>query len=160
MTDGLTATVIVASTRSAAGDREDRTGPVIASWLAQRGFGVYGPVVVPDGAEVGSAIRSAVRRGDAVVLTTGGTGLTPTDRTPDFTRPELAYEIPGLADAIRAAGLPGVPTCVLSRGVAGVSGTSLVVNLPGSSGGVRDGLAVIDGVLFHAIDQIRGGDHG
>ncbi|GAA0998153.1 hypothetical protein GCM10009551_066460 [Nocardiopsis tropica] len=159
MTDRA-ATVVVASTRSAAGEREDRTGPLIAAWLTDRGFTVTGPVVVPDGREVGSAIRSAIRRRDAVILTTGGTGLTPTDRTPEQTRPELDREIPGLADAIRNAGLPDVPTAVLSRGLAGIAGASLVVNLPGSTGGVRDGLGVLDGVLDHALDQIRGGDHG
>ncbi|WP_237741614.1 molybdenum cofactor biosynthesis protein B [Tsukamurella sp. 1534] len=153
------ATVIVASTRAAAGEREDTTGPHIASWLGERGFDVYGPVVVPDGEEVGSAIRSATRRGDAVILTTGGTGLTPTDRTPEETRGVLTFEVPGLADAIRAAGLPGAPTAILSRGLAGVSGATLVVNLPGSMGGVRDGLGVLDGVLSHALDQIIGGDH-
>ena len=115
---------------------------------------------MPDGEEVGAAIRSAVRRGDAVVLTTGGTGLTPTDRTPEETRGALTFEIPGLANAIRTSGLPDVPTTVLSRGLAGVAGSSLVVNLPGSTGGVRDGLDVLDGVLLHALDQIRGGDHG
>ncbi|BDH55829.1 molybdenum cofactor biosynthesis protein B [Tsukamurella sp. PLM1] len=154
------ATVVVASTRASLGEREDVTGPRITAWLQERGFDVYGPVVVPDGEEVGAAIRSAVRRGDAVVLTTGGTGLTPTDRTPEETRGALTFEIPGLANAIRAAGLPDVPTTVLSRGLAGVAGSSLVVNLPGSTGGVHDGLAVLDGVLLHALDQIRGGDHG
>ncbi|ADG77454.1 Molybdenum cofactor synthesis domain protein OS=Tsukamurella paurometabola (strain ATCC 8368 / DSM / CCUG 35730 / CIP 100753 / JCM 10117 / KCTC 9821 / NBRC 16120 / NCIMB 702349 / NCTC 13040) OX=521096 GN=Tpau_0818 PE=4 SV=1 [Tsukamurella paurometabola] len=153
------ATVIVASTRAAAGEREDRTGPLIVEWLVERGLGVTGPVVVPDGDEVGAAIRAAVARGDALILTTGGTGLTPTDRTPEQTRPELDREIPGLADAIRTAGLPAVPTAVLSRGLAGIAGSALVVNLPGSTGGVRDGLGVLDGVLGHALDQIPGGDH-
>ncbi|GAB3132187.1 hypothetical protein GCM10027289_19690 [Tsukamurella serpentis] len=154
------ATVIVASTRASQGEREDTTGPAIVSWLLERGFQVMGPIVVPDGSEVGAEIRAAVRRGDAVVLTTGGTGLTPSDRTPEETRGVLTFEIPGLANAIRAAGLPDVPTTVLSRGLAGVAGSALVVNLPGSAGGVRDGLAVLDGVILHALDQIRGGDHG
>jgi molybdenum cofactor synthesis domain-containing protein len=109
---------------------------------------------------VGEALREAVTAGVDVVLTTGGTGISPTDATPDVTARILDYEVPGLADAIRTAGLPAVPTSVLSRGLAGVAGHTLVVNLPGSTGGVRDGLAVLDGVLDHAVDQLRGGDHG
>jgi molybdenum cofactor synthesis domain-containing protein len=100
-----------------------------------------------------------VAAGADVVITTGGTGISPTDATPEVTRALLDYEVPGLADAIRAAGSAAVPTSVLSRGVAGVVGRTLVVNLPGSTGGVRDGLSVLDAVLEHAIDQLRGGDH-
>ena len=117
------------------------------------------PTVAPDGPPVGEAMRAAVADGVDVVVTTGGTGISPTDATPEVTRELLDYEIPGLADAIRAAGAPKVPTAVLSRGLAGVAGRTLVVNLPGSTGGVRDGLAVLDGVLDHAIEQLRGGDH-
>jgi len=152
-----TARVVAASNRAAAGVYEDRTGPVIVSWLRARGFDVPDPVVVPDGAPVLAALRDAV--GVDVVITTGGTGINPTDRTPEMTGRLLDYEIPGLADAIRAAGLPAVPTAVLSRGLAGVAGRTLIVNLPGSSGGVQDGLGVLDGVLSHAVDQLRGGDH-
>ncbi|MEV6604334.1 molybdenum cofactor biosynthesis protein MoaE [Kutzneria sp. NPDC051319] len=153
------ARVVVASNRAAAGVYPDRTGPVIVGWLRERGYDVPDPVVVPDGDPVAAAVRSAVADGVAVVLTTGGTGVTPTDRTPEATRSVLDYEIPGIADAIRAAGLPQVPTAVLSRGVSGVSGTTLVVNLPGSTGGVKDGLSVLAGVLDHAVDQLAGGDH-
>jgi molybdenum cofactor synthesis domain-containing protein len=153
------ARVVVASNRAAAGVYADRTGPVITAWLRERGYDVPDPVVVPDGDPVAAALRAAVTEGVAVVLTTGGTGVTPTDRTPEATRSVLDYEIPGIADAIRAAGLPKVPTAVLSRGVSGVAGTTLVVNLPGSTGGVKDGLAVLDGVLDHAVEQLAGGDH-
>lgn len=153
------ARVVVASTRAARGAYPDRTGPIIADWLRARDFTVDEIDVVVDGPPVGDAIRAAIYAEDDLVITTGGTGLSPTDRTPEQTRALLDVEIPGLAEAIRSAGLPAVPTAVLSRGIAGVAGTTLVINLPGSTGGVRDGLGVLDGVLAHALDQIAGGDH-
>jgi len=151
--------VITASNRAAAGVYPDRGGPLIVEWLRERGYQVPEPTVEPAGPPVGEAMRAAVTDGVDVVVTTGGTGISPTDATPEVTRELLDFEIPGLADAIRAAGAPKVPTAVLSRGLAGVAGRTLVVNLPGSTGGVRDGLAVLDGVLDHAIEQLRGGDH-
>lgn len=157
---GLPATVIVASNRAAAGVYDDTTGPLIVDALRGLGFAVDDPVVRPDGEPVGAAITLAVRAGARVVLTTGGTGLTPTDLTPDVTRPLLDREVPGLAEAIRAAGVAkGVPTAALSRGLAGVVGTCLVVNLPGSRGGVKDALDVLRPVLVHAVEQIVGSDH-
>jgi len=153
------ARVVTASNRAAAGVYADRGGPMIVDWLRERGFDAPDATVVPDGEQVGEAVRAAVTDGVDVVITTGGTGISPTDVTPEVTRRELDYEVPGLADAIRAAGTPTVPTAVLSRGVTGVAGRTLVVNLPGSTGGVRDGLAVLAGVLDHAVDQLRGGDH-
>ena len=154
------AAVVVASNRAAAGVYPDHTGPVIVGWLRERGFETADPVVVADGAPVHDAVAGAVASGMDVVLTTGGTGITPTDRTPEAVEPLLDRRLPGLADAIRAAGLPAVPTAVLSRGLAGVAGRTLVVTLPGSTGGVRDGLGVLDGVLDHAVDQLHGSDHG
>jgi molybdenum cofactor synthesis domain-containing protein len=154
-----TARVVTASNRAAAGVYADRGGPLIVDWLREHGFDCPDPTVVPDGEPVGDALRAAVADRADVVITTGGTGISPTDATPEITRRVLDYEVPGLADAIRAAGAPKVPTAVLSRGLAGVAGRTLVVNLPGSTGGVRDGLAVLDGVLEHAVDQLRGGDH-
>jgi molybdenum cofactor synthesis domain-containing protein len=155
------ATVVCASNRAAAGIYEDTTGPLIVEALSDLGFEVTGPVVVPDGEPVGEAIRAAVDDGGArVVLTTGGTGLTPTDLTPEVTRPLLEREVPGVAEAIRAYGVRnGVATAALSRGLAGVRGRALVVNLPGSRGGVKDGLAVVGPLLVHAVQQIAGSDH-
>jgi molybdenum cofactor synthesis domain-containing protein len=153
------AVVVVASNRAAAGVYADRTGPVIVDWLCERGYQTPDPVVVPDGSPVRDAVAAAVTAAVDVVLTTGGTGISPTDRTPEATEPLLDRRLPGLADAIRSAGLPKVPTAVLSRGLAGVAGRTLVVNLPGSTGGVRDGLAVLDQVLDHAIEQLHGADH-
>ena len=157
---GLPATVVVASNRAAAGVYEDTTGPLIVAFLTELGFEVSGPVVVPDGDPVGEAIAAAVAAGARAVLTTGGTGLTPTDRTPEATRPLLDREVPGIADAIRSYGVAaGIPTAMLSRGLAGVAGRTLVVNLPGSRGGVKDGLEVLRPVLVHAVEQIVGSDH-
>jgi molybdenum cofactor synthesis domain-containing protein len=159
-TPEMRAAVVVASNRAAAGIYEDTTGPLIADTLRGLGFDVGDPVVRPDGEPVGAAIALAVRGGARVVLTTGGTGLTPTDQTPEVTRPLLDREVPGLAEAIRAAGMAkGVPTAALSRGLAGVAGQCLVVNLPGSRGGVKDALDVLRPVLVHAVEQITGSDH-
>jgi molybdenum cofactor biosynthesis protein B len=154
-----TARVLIASTRAAAGQYEDRCGPIIVDWLGQSGFSVPAPVVVADGTAVSEALRAAIAESPDVVITSGGTGISPTDATPEATAGVLDYEIPGLADAIRRSGLPKVPTAVLSRGICGVAGRTLVINLPGSPGGVSDGLAVLTDVLDHALDQLRGKDH-
>ncbi|HEV2086693.1 MAG TPA: molybdenum cofactor synthesis domain-containing protein [Cryptosporangiaceae bacterium] len=159
MAETIRAQVIVASNRAAAGTYQDTSGPLLVEGLRELGCEVGPPVVVPDGIPVGEALRAAVHDGFDVVLTSGGTGVNPTDRTPDFTRSMLDYEIPGIAEALRAYGAPRVPTAVLSRGVAGVAGRTLIVNLPGSRGGAKDGLAVLGPILGHAVDQLRGGDH-
>jgi molybdenum cofactor synthesis domain-containing protein len=155
----IRARVVVASNRAAAGVYPDTSGPLLVAGLRELGCEVDEPVVVPDGEPVGAALRAARDEGVDVVLTSGGTGVTPTDRTPEVTRPLLDYEIPGIAEAIRAHSRDAVPTAVLSRGLAGVAGRMLVVNLPGSRGGAKDGLAVLGPILRHTVDQLRGGDH-
>ena len=157
---GLRAEVVVASNRAAAGVYADETGPLIVEFLQRLGFVVDPPVVVPDGDPVGDAIRTAADGGARLVVTTGGTGLTPTDQTPEQTRHVIEREVPGIAESIRAAGVAkGIPTAALSRGLAGVVGSCLVVNLPGSRGGVKDGLGVLEPILVHAVEQVVGSDH-
>jgi len=152
------AAVVVASTRAAKGTRPDTTGPVISEWLTERGLAVDEVAVVAD-AEVAAALSSVVASAPALVITTGGTGASPTDSTPEATLRLIDRQLPGLAQAIRDAGA-AIPTASLSRGVAGLAGRTVVVNLPGSPGGVRDGLGVLDGVLEHLLAQVSGGgDH-
>jgi molybdenum cofactor synthesis domain-containing protein len=154
------ALVVTASNRAAAGVYEDRGGPILVEGLRAMGFAVDGPVVVPDGDPVEAALRAAAADAYDVVLTTGGTGLSPTDLTPEATARVLDRPVAGIAEAIRAYGVAhGVPTAAMSRGVAGLAGRTLIVNLPGSPGGCRDGIAVLADVLPHAVQQIRGGDH-
>jgi molybdenum cofactor synthesis domain-containing protein len=151
--------VVVASNRAAAGVYEDETGPLIVEGLQKLGFTVAS-IVVPDGKPVRDAMLAALSRGARLIVTTGGTGLTPTDQTPEVTRKLLDREVPGIAEAIRSQGVAsGVPTAALSRGLAGVAGNCLVVNLPGSKGGVKDGLSVLEGMVMHAVEQITGSDH-
>ena len=157
---GRRAVVVTASTRAAVGVYADRSGPVIVRRLRDWGFEVGAPVVVPDGDEFGLALREVLASEPELVLTTGGTGLTPTDVTPEQTAPLLDKIVPGVAEAIRAAGVAkGVPTAMLSRGLVGLAGRTLVANLPGSRGGVTDALDVLEPVLGHALDQVPGSDH-
>jgi len=157
----IRALAITVSNRAAAGIYEDRSGPVLVELLRTAGCDVVdGPLVIPDGDAVEQVLLDSVTAGYDVAVTTGGTGLTPGDMTPEMTRRVLDREIPGIAESLRAAGAAaGVPSAILSRGLAGIASRTLIVNLPGSSGGVRDGMNVLRPIIVHAVDQIRGGDH-
>ena len=156
----MKAAVITCSNRSAAGERDDDSGEMLAAWLTGDGHDVIARLVGPDEIDaIRTALQAAVESGASVVLTTGGTGLTPTDVTPEAVRPMLEREVPGIAEALRLVARDRVPTSVLSRGVAGTIGATLVVTLPGSPGGVKDGIAVLAPLLTHAVEQMGGGDH-
>lgn len=159
---GLRATVITASDRCARGEREDLNGPLIARELEALGC-VATTVVVPDGAgTVEGALREAIGHGSRIIITTGGTGVTPSDRTPEGTMRVIDRLLPGIAERIRLAGMETATTACLSRGIAGITGglhPAFVVNLPGSSGGVADGLATVLPLLPHLVSQMEGGDH-
>jgi molybdenum cofactor synthesis domain-containing protein len=152
--------VITCSTRAATGVYPDRSGPIVVEALRGWGLAVGDVVVVADGPDVEAALRAAIATGATMVVTTGGTGLTPTDGTPEATQRVVDRLVPGIAEAIRAAGVrAGIPSAMLSRGVSGLAGRTLVVNLPGSTGGVHDGLTVLESIVAHALSQIEGGDH-
>jgi molybdenum cofactor synthesis domain-containing protein len=157
--DSHRAVIITVSDRSARGERPDTTGPRAVEILQAEGFDTE-LVVIPDGAEsVSAAIRFAVSSGAKLVITSGGTGVGPRDLTPEGTRPLLERELPGIAEEFRRDGASKTPMALLSRGVAGIVGTSLVVNLPGSLSAVEDGLRVVLPLVPHILDQVRGGDH-
>ena len=159
-TSALRARVITASNRAAAGVYEDVSGPILVAGLRDLGFAVDAPVVVADGEPVRTALQAAIAEGIALIMTTGGTGLTPTDLTPEVTRSVIDREIPGIAEGLRAFGAAkGVTTSWLSRGLAGTTGHSLIINVPGSSGGAKDAVAFLSPILVHAVEQVRGSDH-
>ncbi len=155
-TGSRSAVVVVASTGAAAGTRVDKTGPVLRNWLAGLGFSVRGPLIYAD-ADIASGMTDALSGRPGLVITTGGTGASPTDATPEATRAVLDRELPGVAEQIRLEGTATFPLAALSRGVAGLAGRSVVINLPGSPGGVRDGMAVLEPLLDHLLAQVAGG---
>jgi molybdenum cofactor synthesis domain-containing protein len=160
VTATIGAAVITCSNRSAAGERPDDSGRLLAETLRDWGYDVLAKLVVPDQVPlIQKALRQVLADGAQLVLTTGGTGLSPTDVTPEAVTPMIERAVPGIAERIRAAGAEQIPTAVLSRGVAGLIGDALVVTLPGSPGGVRDGLAVLRPLIGHLLDQVSGGDH-
>lgn len=154
MTEFLSCGIVVASTRGSAGERVDETGPVIAQWGRDHGFAVEGPHVVADGEPVARALETLIAAGCAVVITTGGTGFSPDDQTPEITSALIDRPAPGIAEAIRARGLASTPMAAISRGVAGIAGSTIIVNLAGSKNAVSEGLEVLDEILLHALDQL------
>jgi molybdopterin adenylyltransferase len=158
----LRVAVITVSDRSARGEREDRSGPVLAEAVTEAGHEVVHRVIVPDEPEgLAALLRELADGADApdLVLTTGGTGLGPRDRTPESTAAACERLVPGIAEAIRARSLAVTPHAMLSRGVAGARRRTLIVNLPGSPGGARDGWEVLAPVAAHACAQLAGSDH-
>lgn len=155
------AVVITCSNRSAAGEREDASGPAVVAALRDAGFDVATSalIVADDEAAIANLLSRLADAGHRLIVTTGGTGLAPTDVTPAATRRVIDREAPGLAQLMRAAGLVSTPLAALSRGVVGTRGSALIANLPGSPKGATESLAALLPVLRHALDQLAGGDH-
>lgn len=158
--EGRSAVVVVVSTSAAAGETVDSAGPLLVGWLRERGYRVDDPHIVPDGARVGEALRHHLKERPRILVTTGGTGLGPDDWTPEETRAVLDKEATGIVQALVGFGLEKLPEAMMSRGTAGSAGDTFVVNLPGSVGGVKDGITVLDPILHHIQAQLEDGRQG
>jgi molybdenum cofactor synthesis domain-containing protein len=155
------AAIITASARASAGVYEDTSGEILKTGLVSLGYEVSDVTIVPDDVkQISNAITSAIADKADLVVTTGGTGISPTDVTPEATAPHIQKLLPGIPEALRAYSREKVPTTDLSRGIAGTSGSTLIINLPGSPGAVRDGLVIIERLAGHIHEQLRGKDHG
>ena len=157
----MKAAIITASARASAGIYEDKSGEILKSGLISLGYEVIDVKIVPDDVkQISDAIASAIAGQADLVVTTGGTGISPTDVTPEATAPHIQKLMPGIPEALRAYSREKVPTADLSRGLAGTHGKSLIINLPGSPGAVKDGLVIIERLAGHIHEQLRGIDHG
>jgi molybdenum cofactor synthesis domain-containing protein len=155
-----TAVVITASNRASAGVYADTSGEILAAGLTKLGYELKDPIVIPDNvSQIQAAIELSLAGNVDLIVTTGGTGVSPHDVTPEATAPLIKKLLPGIPEAFRAYSRDRVPTTDLSRGLAGVTGSSLIINLPGSPGGVKDGLVIIERLAGHIHDQIAGVDH-
>ena len=155
---GVRLAILTISDAGSRGERADSSGDLIASWARERQYAVTERGLIPDDTvriSVTLAEWADTDRAD-LILTTGGTGLTERDVTPEATRAILEKEAPGIAEALRMTSFPRFPRAALSRGTAGVRAKTLIVNLPGSPGGVRDGLAVLSNLVEHAVELVRG----
>lgn len=157
----MKAAIITASARASAGVYEDTSGEILKTGLQALGYEVSDVVIVPDDVkQISDAIATALSAQVNLIVTTGGTGISPTDVTPEATAPHIQKLLPGIPEALRAYSREKVPTADLSRGIAGTSGSTLILNLPGSPGAVKDGLVIIERLAGHVHEQLRGKDHG
>ena len=155
-----TAIVITASNRASAGVYQDLSGQALKEGLIKLGYQVLDYLVVPDDIDqISNLIKGALAKEINLIVTTGGTGISPKDFTPEATKPLIEKELPGFAEALRAYSREKVPTADLTRGLAGVTGNSLIINLPGSPGAIKDGLVIIERLAPHIHDQLAGNDH-
>jgi molybdenum cofactor synthesis domain-containing protein len=158
--EGTPALIVTVSDGVASGERQDEAGPALRTWLADRGFDVDYEAVADDRTQIEAALRSGAG-GHALLVTTGGTGLTPRDVTPQATLAVVDYEVPGLGEAVRAFGRARTPMADLSRGVVGVIDRALVVNVPGSPRAALESLEALEPTLRHALETLAGPfDHG